>query len=392
MTKPGEVVDSPTENLDDRRRNFIKGAALASIISTVGVSSVARATQSAGSSAAAGLERPAGLGPNAMIDARFPIAYEDTVPNGVRVLTQFFKAMQQRDMRALAETLHFPFGTYEGVEAVVVQTREQLFSAPPPSLNMTDNPERYTAQDGYMKRNSYDLFLGIEVLNWDPVMCCMAMTYDRYDRNGKRLLRCEGVYTVTNNDGRWGVELMSTIFTPDDMIGVVYDTAIESAKQSRRLHTLAGAYETPDVDVDRKSYQPLGTKLSLSLGGEGVSWREGPTGKIMEVYRIKGVKSRLRISNDPYRNSVPPTYRDLFKRTGVGNWGFLVANPDLRAVHHTVDKVHLWSGAARFTTSGEFISLDTDLEVITFRKNVWGNAGLLAYTTVHDRANNVPVD
>jgi len=366
----------------------MRAAALTGVLGTASVSAVASAATGAGSGSME-IARPAGLGPRAMIDSRFPLSYEDTVPNGVATLTRFFKALQQRDMKALAQTLHFPFGTYEGIDAVVVQTPEELFAKTPPSLNMTDNPERYTNQDGYMKRGSYDLFLGIEVLNWDPVSCCMAMTYDRYDTNGKRLLRCEGVYTATNNDGRWGLELMSTIFTPDDMIGVVYADAVESAKKSRRLHTLAGSYEKADVDIDRASYQPIGTKLSLSPGGQGVSWNSGPRGQIMDVYRIKGVKSRLRISNEPYRNSVGADYRDLFKMTGVGNWGFLVANPDLRAVHHTVDKVHLWSGAARFTTAGEFISLDTDVEIITFRKNVWGNAGTLAYTTVHDRANNV---
>jgi hypothetical protein len=374
------------EGTNPGRRGFIQAVALAGVFGAAGAASSARGAEP---SRATDIARPAGLGPNAMIDARFPISYEETVPNGVRVLTQFFKALQQRDMEALAQTLHFPFGTYEGIDAVVVQTPEELFSAAPPSLNMTDNPERYTKNDGYMKRGSYDLFLGIEVLNWDPVACCMAMTYDRYDTAGKRLLRCEGVYTVTNNDGKWGIELMSTIFTPDDMVGATYLDAVESAKKSRRLHTLAGSYEVADVDIDRASYQPHGTKLSLGGGGVGVSWDAGPRGKIMDVYRIKGVKSRLRISNEPYRNSVPPTYRDLFKMTGVGNWGFLTANPDLRAVHQTVDKVHLWSGAARFTTSGEFISMDTDVEIITFRKNIWGNAGTLAYTTIHDRANNV---
>jgi len=378
------TVEEAAQGTD--RRNFLLGTT-GSIAGLAVTSQTAHAATLASGNKA--IPRPEGLGEHAMIDARFPITYEDTVPNGIAALTRFFKAIQTRDMRALAEALHFPFGTYEGVEAVIVQSPDELASAPPPSLNMIDTPERYTPQDGYMKAGSYDLFLGIEVLNWDPVSCCMAMTYDRYDRNGKRLLRCEGVYTATNNDGRWGIELMSTIFTPDHMVGTIYETAIEAAKRSRRLHTLAGSYETADADVDRASYQPRGTKLRLSAGGEGVSWRSGPRGTIMDVYRIDGVKSRLVATDEPYRNSVTDSYRDLFKMTGVGNWGFLFANPNLRAVHQTVDKVHLWSGAARFTTSGEFISMDTDLEIITFRKNIWGNAGTLAYTTVHDRANDV---
>ncbi len=45
------------------------------------------------------------------------------------------------------------------------------------------------------------------------------MVYDRYGSDGKSYCN-EGVYTVTNNDGRWALQLMSTIFTPDPMIGM----------------------------------------------------------------------------------------------------------------------------------------------------------------------------
>lgn len=387
MSTQNEDSSDGLETGGSTRRSFIRAAA-AGVLGTVsGGASVAGAADRPDPTE---IRRPAGLAARGMLDSRFPVTYEETVPNGVRALTEFFKALQQRDRQALARTLHFPFGTYEGVEAVVVQTPEELLAKPPASLNMTDAPERYTDHDGYMMRGSYDLFRGIETLNWDPVSCCMAMSYDRYDANGKKMLRCEGVYTATNNDGKWGIELMSTIFTPADMIGTVYNDAVEAAKKSRRLHTLAGSSDTADEDVDRTSYQPLGKKLSLSSGGPGATWTAGPEGKIMERYKIKGIKSRLIVSEAPYRNSIrEPYYRNLFKLTGAGNWGFLMANPELRAVHHTVDKVHLWSGAARFTTGGELISIDTDVEVITFRKNVWGNAGTLAYTTQHDRANDV---
>jgi len=55
----------------------------------------------------------------------------------------------------------------------------------------------------------------------------------------KKLLRCQGIYTATNNDGKWGIQLMSTISTPADMMNVVYNDTIEAAKRLRENHDLA---------------------------------------------------------------------------------------------------------------------------------------------------------
>jgi hypothetical protein len=58
-------------------------------------------------------------------------------------------------------------------------------------------------------------------------------------------------------------------------------------------------------------------------------------------------------------------------------------------LHAAFDKAHMFSGAIRFTTSGEECSHNADLSVITYRKGHWGMAGGLTYTTPHDRSNDV---
>src|ERR1700733_1807434 len=182
---------------------------------------------------------PAGLGPKASPDQRFEICYGPPVAEGVRVLASYFKALSERDHKAMADTMHFPFGSYEGVEVVVVETPEDLASKAPPSMNFSAEPDRFTDHDSFMKAGAYDVFDGIEVLNTNPVAANLAMSYDRYDTDGKRLIRCEGVYCVTNNDGRWALQMASTIFTPSDMVRRGYPDTVEAAKRLRINHDLA---------------------------------------------------------------------------------------------------------------------------------------------------------
>ena len=118
---------------DVTRRDFM-GAAM------VGLATVAAAS-SAPSAMADGAvpdapARPAGLKPHAMFDCRFPAAYETSVPAAMSVLTQYFSALAQRDLRAMSRCFHFPFAIYEGVEAIVVDSESNFLSSPPPSMNV----------------------------------------------------------------------------------------------------------------------------------------------------------------------------------------------------------------------------------------------------------------
>src|SRR5262245_17879117 len=107
------------------RRAFIKSAAAAGLFGAIGRATAGEPPQAS----AQDIEAPAGLGPHAMLDNRFPVSYEQSVPEGVRVVTQFFTALSKRDLRGMAQSLHFPFGTFEGTEPVVIETVDQFMSS-----------------------------------------------------------------------------------------------------------------------------------------------------------------------------------------------------------------------------------------------------------------------
>lgn len=385
--------DNELNGTNSGRRNFIAGAASAGLLGALALTS-ASAQQDSRSTASKDPQAPAGLGPRAMVDNRFPVTYQTSVPEGVRVLMQYFAALSRRDLKGIAELVHFPFVSIEGTEPVVVETAEKLLSHAPASLNMTENPERYSDHDGYLKPGAYDVFDGLEVLNCDPVLSGFAMRYNRYGSDGKKLLRCEGVYSVTNNDGKWAIQMMSTIFTPAQMIGVTFTDTIEAAKRCRIDHDLA--YQVSDRSVDAPTSQ-LGTTAAVAnLGGQ--PWTLGPDGRAMDQFKVRGIKTRLRVAQVTSENRPRPSadpvsdyagYRALFPKAGVGNWGWVYGVlPETRVIHATFDKAHMFSGAIRFNAAGEECSYNADLSVITYKKGHWGRAGTLAYTTPHDRSND----
>src|SRR5262249_16911533 len=132
----------------------------------------------------------------------------------------------------------------------------------------------------------------------------------------------------------------------------------------------------------------------------GQPWTLGPAGRAMEQFKIRGVKPRLRVpevtaeSRAAIKPSANPPadyadYRALFPRSGVGNWGWVYGVlPETRVLHASFDKPHMFSGAIRFTASGEEASYNSHLSVITYKKRHWVRDRPPAYTTPHNRSND----
>ena len=57
---------------------------------------------------------------------------------------------------------------------------------------------------------SYDLLNGLELQTFSPVGAGLSMSFIRYTQDGRKLATCEGIYAVTNNEGKWAIELVST--------------------------------------------------------------------------------------------------------------------------------------------------------------------------------------
>lgn len=77
--------------------------------------------------------KPAGLHPLGQPDARFSVSFESSVPEAMRLLSEYFVALSRRDLEGMARTLHFPFASVEGTEPVVIESLEQLHGQPPKS-------------------------------------------------------------------------------------------------------------------------------------------------------------------------------------------------------------------------------------------------------------------
>jgi hypothetical protein len=381
------------------RRGFVKTMAAAGLLDAAATALAPANSAEAGQVPAENPATPQGLGRMGMLDSRFPITYETCVPTAVGVLTDYFTALSQRSLKGIADTLHFPFGTYEGTDAVIVETADDLIAHAPPSMNMTESPERYTDHDGYLKPGSYDVFDGIEVFNADPARVNLSLHYNRYGRDGKKLLRCEGIYCITNNDGRWAIQLASTIFTPSGMIGVIYPDTIAACARLRQDHCLA--FQVNDGNVFTRTRQ-AGNQASISDGNFALMQNNAIAGRPMDVYHTKGVKSRLVVTEvtdeSLQRPNTNPDFsratREMYAQIGHGiQWGFASGNPPpSRVVHATVDKAHMYSGITRFTPSGEEINTTMELDVVTYKKGHWGIVGsplTFAYVVTHDRVNDL---
>ena len=366
------------ESTHSDRRTFMKVATAAGLFGAAAAGTGTGQAQAAQSSA----EYPqAPPGMKGTPDLRYPLCYKTPAIEGTKCLMEYFTALSQRDPKGMVDVMHFPFGSWEG---------------------------------SYMKPGCYDIFGGMEIFNSDPISVNMALTYDRYDVNGRKLLRCEGIYCATNNDGRWALQLASTIFTPADLIGMRFPDAENAAKRLRIDHDLQ--FVTKDASFNAKTTQ-LGPTIGMGGGGTPVASNATPTapgapkhsqtyirmhrpGGVMSLFRVKGVKSRLSVrevtEEDLQRDAEPidyEEYRDTFKSLGVGPWGWVFGVvPAERIVHQTVDKVHFITGATRYTATGEIINTDAQVAIATYRKSRWGLSGGLSYVMTQDRGNDRPED
>jgi TAT (twin-arginine translocation) pathway signal sequence len=276
---------------NQNRRRFIKGAAAAGLLGAVG-GSPAHGGPAQAAPAVDEPPEPAGLGSAGLLDQRYPVSYQTSIPAAVKVITDYFAALSRRDLQGMAEQCHFPFVTFEGTSVVMVRGIDGLLSNAPASMNTAVAGERWADHGSYMASGCYDIFGGLEVLNSNPVCANLSLVYNRYNSTGHIILQCQGVYVITNNDGKWGIELMSTIFTPGDLIGKAYNETTEAGLRGRIIHDIGP--NTNDSDADLFDYQ-YGKSVTVSVGGGGFFGVRSAHEDPMATFRTKGVKTRLRI-------------------------------------------------------------------------------------------------
>jgi hypothetical protein len=400
----------PTDR-DVTRRNFM-GAAM------VGLATVAAAS-SAPSAMADGAvpdapPRPAGLKPHAMFDCRFPAAYETSVPAAMTVLTQYFSALAQRDLRAMSRCFHFPFAIYEGVEAIVVDSESNFLSSPPPSMNVSGTiPAGLQGRGGLtIRKGTYDMLDVLQMHTFNPVNVGLELVFSRYDADGEKLEVCQGIYGVTNNDGRWAIQLASTIYTPPGQMDVQYRDAVEHNLRAGRDWML-GWSESDGKLLGMRVSSP-GKQASIGGGTGGDLTLNAPTRRVgaggpgaeyflgsaaadrpMDLYGAKGVKSRLEVRESRGERGLGETYTqqrfDDFDRLAagqVGKYGYTRVLPNERVLHATVDKAHTFGGYVRYTPESVIISETRSLAIITYDHGQWGSAGGFGQSMYRDRSND----
>ncbi|NQE61659.1 hypothetical protein [Caulobacter sp. RHG1] len=403
-------MSNDTQQVDVGRRGLLRGASLigAATLATPAIALAQSAAKpglcTAGSlpSDLATPPKPAGLDKGDLLDNRYRITYERSVPAAITVLTQHFAALSARDLGGIADTLHFPFAVHEQFSIrmpVVVKTREQFMATPPASVGVTLKPVRFGPQDSWLRPGLYDVLVGLEVLHFDPVMCSASMVYDRYDENGKLVHRCEGVYLVTNNDGRWAIQLFSTIFTPAQDIGVEWPDALAIAFRPRMNHVLGIWDDDYDILPGMASHNSY-PRVNV-IGGGIVNMTDTATQDPMRPYSAKGVATRLRITETapaqpPMPRAAPGKTRwdsvqEGFQDINKGERGGSTTKMrDARVLHHNANKIHLISGVERWNTSGEELSVTQQVQVVSYKKGFWARDLDFGYFNTHARINDLP--
>ena len=327
---------------------------------------------------------PKGLKPKGQLDARFRVAYEHSVPEAMRVMTGWMAALADRDLAGIAAQTHFPFAIFEGTEPLVVESREAFFAAPPASLNVTGRGETE------VQAGSYDLLDQLELLIFCPVAVGLALSFTRYTAGGHKLCQCDGIYAVTNNDGAWGVELASTIYTPAAEIGQVYADAVEANLRRGRDWMLG--YTLRDQALLNSTRRP-GKTANITIYGPRERAGNARAGNPMAGYVSEGIKSRLRVA-DVTADAIASADANFAEFAewaggGVGQWDYTMNHPDARVLHASPNKAHTVSGYIRYTKDHTEISETRGLGVSVYRNNVWAPAGGLGNVMLHhDRSNS----
>lgn len=389
----------PASTMD--RRGFVRalgaGGAIAAVAGARSRIDAAQTPGAAQTARAGDFPRPATLRQGAQLDSRFPVSFAESVSHGLRLVTEYFTALSQRDLQGLARTLHFPFAIYENIEPVVVPSAADLMKNPPPTLDASGKGK------SRVKPGSYDLLESINVHLYCPVGGVFSLSFTRYTPDGHKLLACDGIYSVTNNDGRWAIQLASTIFHEADFIGIGYPDAEATDIRGNQNYLAAFGYDNEAILNDprsmRGSYEtplPVGTRTaSVNFGyGPRERSRDAREGRPMAGWRTTGVKSRLVVStvSEDSRNRVIATNLAEFKELAGGAVGEYAYTRDLPVrpvtIHATHDKAHTLGGYLRYTADGSLISETRSVGIRIYKAGNWGSAGGLGQVTHHDRSNS----
>lgn len=383
------VIPSPS------RRNFFKAAGALGAFGAISAAGLQQFQKPVFAQGQYDFPKPANLRPGAQLDSRYPVSFAEPVSEGLRLVIAFFTAMSQRNIEGVADTLHFPFAIYEEIEPLVYETKAEFIANPPPTLNSTGR--------GFTRigEGSYDLLEGTNFHLYCPVGGVFSLSYARYNDQGFKLFDCDGVYSVTNNDGRWAIQLISTIWHEDEFKGNEHPDAEMESRVGGQGYLSAFGYNDEallnDLSTGRGSYEP---ELPVGTKTASVSFNYGPRDRSqnardndsMKGWIVDGVTTRLNVSEITATTGTGTTNTRLAEFSEiaggtVGDYSYTRLRPDRPLViHATHDKAHVLNGYWRYTNDGTLISETRGVGIRIWREGNWGDVGRLGQVTHHDRS------
>jgi len=203
MTKPGEGEENGMEVNSDRRNQLSCDRSRIGGCSGAGArTGGSTANGGKGSSGAGRTEAGGRVGRPIPGDVRIIRAGNDEAGGAV------YGGPEPTDLDGLSQLFHYPFVTYEGIDTVVVNSRDELMSNPPPSLNTTGKGVN-KIRKGFVRHPRYDRAVVLHPGRGRHITQIQPLRRQREKAAG-----VSGIYGMTNNDGKWGIEYMSTIFRP----------------------------------------------------------------------------------------------------------------------------------------------------------------------------------
>ncbi|GAB1268795.1 hypothetical protein NBRC116493_20480 [Aurantivibrio infirmus] len=403
VAQPDKTEIKPSAVDNDKRRLFKSAGTLGAmgvaggLLAGFGASSAQAQNASGRDQGSTTFAKPGKLKDGAQLDSRFPVSFNESVSHGLRLIVEYFTALNQRDHRAIARTLHFPFAIYEDIDPIIFNSEADFIANPPATLNGTGK--------GYSKiaEGSYDLLESVNVHLYCPVGGVFSLSFARYTKDGNKLLDCDGLFSVTNNDGRWAIQLVSTLVHERGYEKNQYPDAEMTHRVGSQGYLAAFGYRDEellnDLSKGRGSFEeelPVGTKrarVSFNYGPRDRS-RNARENRPMDGWVTAGVKSRLSVSEVTAETGTGSTSTNLDQFVAlaggtVGEYDYTRMRPDRPLViHATHDKAHVLGGYWRYTASSELISETRSVSIRIYKGGRWGGVGNLGQVTHHDRSNS----
>jgi hypothetical protein len=358
-----------------------------------------------------------------MVDARFPMYYQTSVKQGMSLLTDYFAAMASRDMGGVASTLHFPYATFDEifgeVDPIVYKTADDFVKNPPPSMKVG------TGVDATLKPDTYDILDNMQLLIYSPIHAGLELTYMRYRGDGQKLGTSQGIYGVTNNDGKWGIQLSSLLFTQAGWENVERND-VKTVQYNNERNTMWGynIIPWPGVGSTQELIDRRGLGGSAEEGEEVIDLRTANLrlpwtvewmyssrgGAPMSPYNYKGVKDRLRVAepgtmrrtggvngggtdgvlgnSSLIGDEKTPGLFFSVAGQGMGRWAYSLPLHDARVLHASMNKAHVIGGYVRFTADGHQSTELRSLGIMAYRRGRWSSAGGLGGMVRRDCTND----